>query len=113
MALVIAGSAFSALAQESGSTTPTPAPLGHKFQGRGGHMLAAWKFLTPEEQQKLMAVRKSLKNNPEFMQAREKMKEQAKAFRETRRAAMLKADPTIAPILEKLEAARKQKEQPK
>ena len=113
MALVLAGSTFSALAQESGSTTPTPAPLGRGLHGRGGHIMAAWKSLTPEEQQKLMVVRKSLKNNPEFVQAREKIKEQAKAFRETRRAAMLKADPTIAPILEKLEAARKQKEQPK
>jgi len=71
-------------------------------------MLEAWKSLTPEEREKLKAARQAVKNNPDLAQARTNKIEAVKAFREARRAAMLKADPTIAPILEKLKAAKKE-----
>lgn len=111
MMSVLAASAIAAFAQEP--TTPTPATPAstHEWHGKGWHKFGAWKSLAPEEREKLKAARKAVKDNPDVVQARTKMIEQVKAFRETRRTAMLKTDPTIAPILEKLEAAKKEKPQ--
>ena len=72
-------------------------------------MSEVWQSLTPEERDKIKAAHKAVKNNPEVVQARTKMIEQVKAFRGTRTTAMLKADPSLAPILEKFDAARKER----
>ncbi|MCX6967411.1 MAG: hypothetical protein NTZ46_06440 [Verrucomicrobia bacterium] len=91
--LVLAGSVF-AFAQES----PSPTPSSPEWRAKGG----AWKSLTPEEREKLKAAHRAVKNDPNVLQAR-------KTFQETQQAAMLKVDPTLAPVLEKLKAAKEQK----
>lgn len=103
--LLLAASAFAALAETptSPSAPSMPAPA-QEWHSRHGHMSEAWKSLTPEEREKVKAARKAVKNNPEVVQAK-------KAFHATLKTAMLKADPTIAPVLEKLEAAKKEKGQ--
>jgi len=105
--LALVTSPFVAFGEES-SASATSAPT-HEWHGRGARMLAVWNSLTPEEQAKLKAARKTAKANPEVAQARAQMTEAIKTFRETRKTAMLKADPTLAPVLEKFQAARKDK----
>ncbi|MDD5350102.1 MAG: hypothetical protein PHQ12_07810 [Chthoniobacteraceae bacterium] len=107
IALALAAPAFTAFAEES--TAPAPSPTTHGWHWRGGKMLEVWKSLTPEEKQKLKTARQAVRNNPDVVAAKMKMKTEIKTFRETRKAAMLKADPTIAPILEKFEAAKTEK----
>lgn len=107
--LAVVASACTAFTQEP---TPTPATTPDSLQewhGRGHHMFGVWKSLSPEEREKLKAASKAAKDDPAVAQARTKLIEQAKAFHDARAAAMLKADPSLAPVLEKLKEARKEK----
>jgi len=74
-------------------------------------MREALESLTPAERQQLKAAA-----DPSVATAQEAAKEAMKAAHEAMKAAMLKADPTLEPILDKLDAARKearQAEQPR
>jgi len=77
---------------------PSLGPILDKVQTPGG-----FKDLTPEERQKLQAARQAL---PEV---EHKGSPAEKAFQEAMRAAMLKVDPTIGPVLDKVDAAMKAK----
>jgi len=63
-------------------------------------MRAAMEALTPAERDQLMAARKKAQED-------QTVKDTEKAARDAMRAAMLKADPTIGPVLDKIEAAMK------
>jgi len=112
IALVCAASAFTAFAQDKDSTTPAATPAAPKHEGRphfgggpggpGGPMHEAMESLTPAERTQLMEARKKAMESPE-------VKDAEKALRDAVHAAMLKADPTIGPVLEKVEAAMKEK----
>lgn len=112
LALVAATSAMTALAQDA---TPTPSATpaegqrhhregGKDHEGLGGPALEA---LTPAEREQLKAARQKAKDDPAVVEARKKADAARKALQEAEKAALLKADPTIGPVLEKLEAARK------
>jgi len=58
--------------------------------------------LSPEERQKLQAAQEQAMQDPAVQAARVKMREAHKEFRDAMRAAMLKADPSIQPILNKI-----------
>ena len=107
--LALAASAFVAFTQEpTASPSPTTSPTA-KWHGRGGRMFEIWKSLTPEEQAKVKSARKTTKTNPQVEQAKSKMLEAVKEYREIRQAEMLKTDPSLAPILEKFKAAKEEK----
>jgi len=65
-------------------------------------MREAMESLTPAERTQLMEARKKAMESPE-------VKDAEKALRDAVHAAMLKADPTIGPVLEKVEAAMKER----
>ena len=114
IALVCAASAFTAFAQDiaQDKDSTTTAPEAPKHEGRphfggqggpgGGPMREAMESLTPAERTQLMEARKKAMESPEVKNAE-------KALRDAVHAAMLKADPTIGPVLEKVEAAMKEK----
>lgn len=58
--------------------------------------------LSPEERQKLQAVHQKAMQDPTVQAAHDKMREAHKEFRDAMKAAMLKADPSIQPILNKI-----------
>jgi uncharacterized protein YbaA (DUF1428 family) len=60
--------------------------------------------LCPEERQKLQAAREKAMQDPAVQAAHEKMRQVHKEFRDAMHAAMLKADPSIQPILNKMPA---------
>jgi hypothetical protein len=60
--------------------------------------------LSPEERQKVQAARRKAIQEPSVQAAREKMRQAHKEFRDAMRGAMLKADPSIQPILNKIPA---------
>ena len=70
-------------------------------QGAGGGM-ASMANLTPEERQKLMNARRQAMSDPTVAAAKEKMQAASKEFHDAMDAAMLKADPTIKPVLDKM-----------
>ncbi len=72
-------------------------------------MDAILESLTPAERQQYREARKKSRNDPAVTEARKKAEEARKAVTDATKAAMLKADPTIGPVLEKVEAAIKDK----
>lgn len=77
-------------------------------QGRGGRR---WEKrlanLSTEERQKVQFAHRKAMQEPSVQAAREKMRQAHKEFRDAMRAAMLKADPSIQPILNKLPVANR------
>jgi len=65
--------------------------------------------LTEEERARLRAAHQKALQDPAVQAAREKLKQARREFREVLRPALLKADPSIQPILEKLRAERPEK----
>jgi len=90
----------SALAQTaSGTSTPSGSPPPHHDgPPGGGHGMGG---LTPEEHQKLHAAQQAaFAANPD-------LKDEQEALQKKIDAATLKADPSVAPILAKIDAFRK------
>jgi hypothetical protein len=63
--------------------------------------------LSPEERQKLQAARQKAMQDPAVQATHEKMRQAHKEFRDAMHAAMLKADPSIQPILDKIPAEKR------
>ena len=62
--------------------------------------------LTQEEKDKLKAANDKAQQDAKVKEAREKMEASAKEFREAMAAAQIAADPSVEPILKKLQEAR-------
>ena len=84
-----------AVAQDNeDAPAPATAPA-----GRGGHRQHAYLAnLSPAERKELRAAKMKAKQDPSYQAARTQMRQ----ARETMRAALLKADPSIQPILNKI-----------
>jgi hypothetical protein len=65
--------------------------------------------LTEDERGRLRAAYQKASQDPAVQAAREKLKQARREFREVMRPALLKADPSVQPILEKLRAERADK----
>ena len=80
-------------------------------RGRAQGMRDRFESLTPEQREQLKSARQAAKNDPEVVAAREKMKsaaspearrEAGEAMSKAMKAAMLKENPGLAPLLEQL-----------
>jgi hypothetical protein len=70
--------------------------------GRGGRWQQRLANLSPEEREKLKAARQKAMQDPSVQAAHEKMRQAREEFVTAMRSAMLKADPTIQPVLDKI-----------
>jgi hypothetical protein len=70
--------------------------------GAGHHRKEDLANLTWEERQKLHAAHRQAMQDPAIRAAHDKLRQLRKEYRDTLHAAMLKADPSIQPILDKL-----------
>jgi hypothetical protein len=106
-------------AQTSGTqgTEPTAAAACQAKCGKG-HGKEWLSVLNEKERSQLKAAMKQVKNDPQLVAARQALKDaqtkEAKAtaqetLRQTRRDLLLKADPSLGPVLEKVKAARSAK----
>jgi Spy/CpxP family protein refolding chaperone len=66
--------------------------------------------LTEDERTRLRAAHEKAMADPAVQAAREKLKQARREFREVLRPALLKADPSIQPILDKLRPERPDKQ---
>ena len=71
---------------------------------------ARWARLTEEERTKLKAAHQKAMADPAVWAARDRLRKARREFREVLRPALLKADPSIQPILEKMRAERPDKD---
>jgi membrane-bound lytic murein transglycosylase B len=67
---------------------------------------ARWANLSEEDRAKLRAAHQKAMADPAVRAAQEKLRQARREFREIMRPAMLKADPSIQTILDKLRAER-------
>jgi hypothetical protein len=65
-----------------------------------------WASLSEEERAKLKAAHQKALTDPAVWAARDRLRQARREFREVLRPALLKADPSIQPILEKMRAER-------
>jgi len=70
--------------------------------GRG----PGYDSLSQEEKDKLKAASEKAMNDTKVKEAREKMESASKEFREALQAAQIAADPSVEPIVKKLQEAR-------
>ena len=87
--------------QRPSGDAPRP---GGGFGFRGGG--PGFDSLSRDEKDKLKAAGEKAQQDPKVQAARAKMEAPAKEMRETMSAALVAADPSVEPILKKLEAAR-------
>ena len=71
---------------------------------------ARWASLSEEERARLKAAHQKALADPAVWAARDRLRKARREFREVLRPALLKADPSIQPILEKMHAERPGKE---
>jgi hypothetical protein len=67
---------------------------------------ARWASLSEEERAKLKAAHQKAMADPAVRAARDKLRQARREFREVLRPALLKADPSVQPILERMRAER-------
>jgi tripartite-type tricarboxylate transporter receptor subunit TctC len=71
---------------------------------------ARWANLSEDERAKLRAAQQKAITDPAVQAARDRLRQARREFREVMRPAMLKADPSVQPILEKLRAERQRRD---
>jgi hypothetical protein len=84
----------------------TPRPRGAGGEGRGFRGGPGFDSLSQDEKDKLKAASEKAQNDAKVKEAREKMEAAGKEFREAMNAALISADPSIEPIIKKLQEAR-------
>lgn len=67
---------------------------------------ARWANLTEDERARLKAAHQKAMADPAVQAAREKLRQARREFREIMRPALLKADPSLQPILDKMRPER-------
>jgi hypothetical protein len=107
--LIIALSALTALPVFAQTPAPTTTPTEPEWRQKGEAIHQVWQSLSPEERQKLKSARETAKNNPAVIEAHKKLVAERKAYGETLSSAMLKSDPSLAPVLEKFKIAKEKK----
>ena len=76
-----------------------PDGAGH---GRRWHRQQMLANLSPDERARLRTAHQKAMADPAVQAAKDRLRQAARDFREVKRQTMLRADPTIQPILEKL-----------
>jgi len=81
-----------------------------QFQNeRRAERRARFQNLTEDERTRLRAAHQKAMQDPVLQAARDKMRQAQREFREMLRPALLKADPSVQPILDKLRGDRPEK----
>ena len=75
---------------------------GEPQKGSKQHQGGRFANLSPDEREKMKAAEQKAMQDPTVQAAKEKMRQASKEFQDTMRAALLKADPSIQPILDKM-----------
>lgn len=87
------------------------APCGFaQGRGGGGRMMmehsARWQMLSEAERTKFRAAHERAMQDPQVRAAHERLIQARREFREVMRPALIRADPSLQPVLERLRAQR-------
>ena len=90
---------------------PAASPAAADTEEHEGARMKALAKLTPEERQKLKAAHQAAMQDPSVKAAEAEKagdRKDKRAYREAMRAAMIKADPSVQPILDKMKEERRE-----
>jgi hypothetical protein len=79
---------------------------GFRRHGRHGRIFAN---LSPDERTKLRAAHQQAMADPAVQAAKDRQRQAHREFQELRRQKMIQADPSVQPILDKIQAGRRGK----
>lgn len=82
-------------------------PTDRPFRPFQNERRARWANLSEEDRTKLRAAHQKAMGDPAVRAAHEKLRQARREFREVMRPALLKADPSVQPILDKMRAERR------
>ena len=102
--LLIIASLGAALQFAPAGFAQSPDGQDHGRQGRHGRHAKFMASLSPDERAKLRAAHQKAKSDPALQAAKERAHQSRRELRDARRAALLRADPSIQPILDKIPA---------
>jgi len=91
----------SVLAQSPAERPPRQFQMERQMERR-----ARWASLNEDERSKLKAAHQKAMGDPAVRAARDRLRQARREFRDVMRPALLKADPSIQPILEKMRPER-------
>src|SRR5437868_5702842 len=103
--LLLLSAAIFALTSVTPLLAQEPPPSDDKA-GPEGKPHGPMGMLTPEEREKLRAAHDKIKDKPGVKDAADKRDEANRKFRDAMHDAMLAADPTIEPLLKKMDESR-------
>jgi len=92
---------------QSACTNKSVASGGWHHHGHGG---AGFANLTPAERQQLKADFAQIKDNPQLVAAKQAVQQASQSLEQTRQTLLLQVDPSIQPILTKIQQARQEKQ---
>ena len=95
-----------ATASQLGPTVLAQSPADKPARQSRLERRARWVSLNEEDRAKLRAAHQKAMADPAVRAAHEKLRQARREFREVMHPAMLKADPSIEPILERMRAQR-------
>jgi hypothetical protein len=89
----------------------TPAVLAQSPADKPGRQFqmerrARWANLNEDERSRLKAAHQKAMSDPTVRAARDRLRQARREFREVMRPALLKADPSLQPVLEKMRPER-------
>ena len=100
---------FSQLAPNVAAQPPERDRADKPFRRFQDERRARWANLSDDERARLRAAHQKAMQDPAVQAAREKLRQARREFREVLRPALLKADPSIQPILDKIRPERPEK----
>jgi len=93
--------------QSTGTNQPAAESWHHHWHGGAG-----FANLTPAERQQLKADFEQIKDNPQLVAAKQAVQQASQSLEQTRQTLLLQVDPSIQPILTKIQQARQAKQSP-
>jgi Spy/CpxP family protein refolding chaperone len=108
MTLTMLGSGLIMVRAENTASPQPPGPqrIGASDRPQNRGMRRMQPLLTQEEKDKLQAAREKAKSDPDVVAARDDLKAAATDMRDTERAAILKNDPSLQEIFDKIDKAK-------
>jgi hypothetical protein len=88
----------------------SPMASGQETHNEGKHVYrheSRWASLPAAEREKMKAAHEKAMNDPSVQKARQNLEQARREFREAVNAAMMKADPSVEQIIEKLKAEKR------
>jgi len=104
LSLLVTGQVFSERAEGDGKGNPDKSKEKERFRDKGeAARLEVWESLSDEQREKLKQALRDVWTDPAVIAAREEVKQAGDAYQESIKAAVSRADPSVAEVMSKIQ----------